>query len=196
MIWLWLSLALAEEPEVAPAEAPAPIEAPAPAPSPVAAPTDATPMDPALVAGPAVLPAEFGPPGTPVTGEALERLAHETGMGLRCPSCQGLSVAESPATSARTMNQRVHDLLAAGYSREQVEAYFVSRYGEWILLDPPTHGLSWLLWLLPAGGIGAVFAWALAVGLRWREEEELEGPTEEFLVPKDPFEKRILEEIE
>lgn len=144
----------------------------------------------------ATLPEVFGPPGQPPSPAELKTVARETSLALRCPTCQGLSVEDSPATSARTMKARIHALLAAGYSREQVEAYFVSRYGEWVLLEPPAHGLTWALWIGPALGFGGVFAWAIATGLRWREEEAIEGPTEEHLLPRDAFEKRILEEIE
>lgn len=189
MIALWLALALAEEPPSVGTEAP-PIAVEAPAPP--AAPKPAAPVDDETSA---TLPAEFGPPGAPPAPEDLDRVARETAMGIRCPSCQGLSVAESPANTAQTMNRRIGALIAAGYSREQVEAYFVSRYGEWVLLDPPIRGMSWLLWVVPVGGIGGVFAWAMVLGLRWREEEAFEGPTEEHM-PRDPFEKRILEEIE
>ena len=164
----------------------------------VDAPATTTQGDPTLVASGAdsTLPAEFGPPGAPVSGDALEAILDVTASGLRCPTCQGLSVSESPANSARTMKQRIRELLAAGYSREQVEAYFVSRYGEWVLLEPPARGLTWALWVLPAGGVGGIFAWALAVGLRWREEDKIEGPTDEFMMPRDEYERRILEEIE
>ncbi|MCO4744240.1 MAG: cytochrome c-type biogenesis protein CcmH [Proteobacteria bacterium] len=184
MILLWTALALAQP--TVPADAP--VEAPV---------TTA----PAAVEPPAevidtTLPAEFGPPGPPISGAELDARGKETSLLLRCPSCQGLSVYDSPATSARTMKRRIYDLLAAGYSQEQVEAYFVSRYGEWVLLQPKAHGLTWALWVVPGVGFGGVFAWALAVGLRWREEEAIEGPTQEHLLPHDAFEQRILEEIE
>lgn len=181
---LWAALSSAQPVEPAPPSEPAPLEQPAVAEIPEAE-SAVTP-----------LPEQFGPPGPPIAGEALEAALTRTSLGLRCPTCQGLSVNDSPATSARTMKKRIHDLLALGYSQEQIEAYFVSRYGEWVLLEPPARGATWALWVLPGAGFGAVFAWAIAVGLRWKEEDAIEGPTEDHLVPRDAFEQRILEEIE
>jgi len=68
---------------------------------------------------------------------------------LRCPTCQGLSIADSPATSAAQMRELVREQLAAGASDDEVRAFFVARYGRWILLDPPAAGVDVALWLVP-----------------------------------------------
>lgn len=69
---------------------------------------------------------------------------------LRCPTCQGLSIADSPATSATQMRALVQEQLAAGESDDAVRAFFVARYGRWILLDPPVAGPDLAVWLAPA----------------------------------------------
>lgn len=69
---------------------------------------------------------------------------------LRCPTCQGLSIADSPATSATQMRELVREQLAAGASDDDVRAFFVARYGRWILLDPPASGIDLAVWLVPA----------------------------------------------
>ena len=69
---------------------------------------------------------------------------------LRCPTCQGLSIADSPATSATQMRALVREQLGAGASDDAVRAFFVARYGRWILLDPPVAGPDLALWLAPA----------------------------------------------
>jgi len=68
---------------------------------------------------------------------------------LRCPTCQTVSVAESPSETARAMREIIAQQIAAGRSDDEIIAFFVDRYGPWILLDPPRAGPGWLLWLLP-----------------------------------------------
>jgi cytochrome c-type biogenesis protein CcmH len=100
------------------------------------------------------------PKGPPLSGAALEERTEEVGGLLRCPVCQGLSVADSPATMATNMKSRVRELLAAGYDEEQVLAYFERSYGEFVRLDPPRRGINWLVWLAPPlallGGLAVV----------------------------------------
>ncbi len=72
---------------------------------------------------------------------------------LRCPVCQGLSVADSPAPTAVNMRHQVRDLLAAGYVEKQILAYFERSYGEFVLFDPPARGVNWSLWLAPVVGL-------------------------------------------
>jgi cytochrome c-type biogenesis protein CcmH len=58
------------------------------------------------------------------------------------------------------MKQVVRDQLAAGKSPEEVKAYFVSKYGEWILLEPKPRGMNLAVYLLPlfllVGGGGLI----------------------------------------
>lgn len=85
---------------------------------------------------------------------------------LRCPTCQGLSVADSPSTVAASMRDLIGEQLAAGRSPDEVRAWFVDRYGEWILLSPTPAGLGWLVWLAPLVLVGAGAAVALTVARR------------------------------
>jgi cytochrome c-type biogenesis protein CcmH/NrfF len=99
------------------------------------------------------------------TGPASEAQRVEAiAATLRCPTCQGLSVADSPSKVANGMRDIIAEQLAAGQSPEQIQAWFVERYGEWILLSPPPSGLGWAVWLLPvvALAVGVVAAVAVA----------------------------------
>jgi cytochrome c-type biogenesis protein CcmH len=94
----------------------------------------------------------------------LEARTKEVGALLRCPVCQGLSVADSPAEMAVSMRHQVRDLLAAGYDQEQILQYFERSYGEFVRLRPPLRGVNWIVWLAPALGLlagAAVVVWAL-----------------------------------
>jgi cytochrome c-type biogenesis protein CcmH len=104
------------------------------------------------------------PRGPPLSGAALEARTADVGALLRCPVCQGLSVADSPATMARNMKAEVREKLAAGYDQEQILSYFERSYGEFVRLEPPMHGLGSLVWWGPLAGLlagGAAIGWAL-----------------------------------
>ena len=69
----------------------------------------------------------------------LEARVHALGKQLRCAVCQGVSIADSPAQMARAQYDRVRELVAEGKSDEEIRQYFVERYGEWALLEPPAR---------------------------------------------------------
>jgi cytochrome c-type biogenesis protein CcmH len=101
--------------------------------------------------------------GAGLSGAALDAETAQVAAQLRCPVCRGQSVLESTATLSKEIQAEIKQRLASGQSPEAVKAYFVSRYGEWILLKPPTHGFSLLVWVLPVvllvGGLGVAWLW-------------------------------------
>lgn len=106
------------------------------------------------------------PPQSAFSPEVRERAA-AIASKLRCPVCQNLSVKDSPSSVAAAFRQRIRELVYEGASDEEIERFFVERYGDWILLSPPREGIAVLVWLAPAlvlGG-GAIAA-AIAIR-RW-----------------------------
>jgi cytochrome c-type biogenesis protein CcmH/NrfF len=105
----------------------------------------------------------------PLQDSVLEARVTRLASELRCPVCQGLSIHDSPSPLAQEMKGVIRTQVAAGWSDEQVEDYFISKYGEWVLLEPRAHGFNLLVYLLPAlallGGAGLI---AVAVR-RWTE---------------------------
>jgi cytochrome c-type biogenesis protein CcmH len=79
----------------------------------------------------------------------LEARTSAVASQLRCPVCQGLSIQDSPSELAQSMRAVVRDQLAAGKTPDQVKAYYVSRYGEWILLAPKASGFNLVAYALP-----------------------------------------------
>ncbi len=63
-------------------------------------------------------------------------VAHRIAVDLRCPDCQGLSVADSSSASALEIRRQIAVQLAAGQTADEVRQRFVDRYSEWILLSP------------------------------------------------------------
>ena len=95
--------------------------------------------------------------------------AHTTILAaqLRCAVCQGISIQESPSALAREMRAVVKEQLRDGRTPEEVKAYFVSKYGEWILLEPTPQGLNLLLYVLPGVLVVGGFIWIGVVVRRW-----------------------------
>ncbi len=100
----------------------------------------------------AALVASQQSPASPVQAtrdSVLEARTRELASTLRCPVCQGLSILDSPSPLAQEMRAVVRDQLRAGRTPEEVKAYFVSKYGEWILLQPEPHGFNLAVYILP-----------------------------------------------
>ena len=98
------------------------------------------------------------PKGKPLSGAALDEKAHQVSGLLRCPVCQGLAVADSPAEMAVNMKKQVRDLLSRGYTEEQILQYFELSYGQFVLLRPKFQGVNVLVWLLPLAALLLGFA--------------------------------------
>ena len=108
---------------------------------------------------------------TPVTA-AQRAVAIET--GIKCPSCEDLSVANSSAQTAVLVRNTVRQLIGEGKSDQQIQAYLVSRYGSAIVLVPPASGWSLLVWVLPLGGGVLAIAGLTTVLVRKRMNELVE----------------------
>ena len=100
-----------------------------------------------------------GQSGPPTEDQRVQRISSV----LRCPTCRGLSAAQSDAPSAEAIRDEVRRRVQEGETDAQIKAYLVSRYGEDILLQPRSR----LVWALPVVG-GAVAVGGLAVVLRRR----------------------------
>ena len=48
-----------------------------------------------------------------------------------------------------------------GRDRQEILDYFVSRYGEWVLLKPKQEGLNWIIWLVPPVVLFLGLLWAM-----------------------------------
>lgn len=109
----------------------------------------------------------------------LDRQVREIALGLRCPVCQNLSVADSPSPLAVEMRGIIRSKLQAGESPQAIVRYFVSSYGEQILLDPPRQGFTLLVWL---GAVVSVVGGLLLVTMRLRRGFSVQATP---LIPSD-----------
>ncbi len=132
-------------------------------------------------------PAPAVEPSEVLDDPALEERARELSKNLRCLVCQNQSIDDSNAELARDLRVLVRERLVQGDSNEQVVDYVVSRYGDFVLLNPPFKGTTLALWIGP--GLIAL-AGVAAVALYYRRRAAPATPK-----PLDEDEKRRLAEL-
>ena len=120
----------------------------------------------ALVLAGALAVGSRGEPGPPTEDQRVQRIASV----VRCPTCRGLSAAQSDAPSAEAIRDEVRRRVQEGETDAQIKSYLISRYGEDILLQPKSR----LVWALPVIG-GAAAVGGLVFVLRRRRVKP--GPT-------------------
>jgi cytochrome c-type biogenesis protein CcmH len=109
----------------------------------------------------------------PDPAPSVRERAHDLASELRCPDCEGLSVADSATSSARAIRADLRRRIAAGESVDDVRQEYVDRFGESILLNPEGGGLGLLVWGLPVLVL-VLGAGGLVVALRrWRREPQM-----------------------
>ncbi|MEW9615988.1 cytochrome c-type biogenesis protein [Shinella sp. S4-D37] len=97
----------------------------------------------------AAFPAFAVNPDEVLADPALEARARALSAELRCMVCQNQSIDDSNAELARDLRLLVRERLKNGDSDEAVIDYVVSRYGEFVLLNPRLRGETLLLWGAP-----------------------------------------------
>jgi len=137
----------------------------------------------------------------PQAPQDLEEQVREIAAQLRCPVCQNLSVGDSPSGLANEMRGVIREKLKAGESRQQIEAYFTSKYGEWILLAPMKKGFNLLAWGLPFVGIVAGAFAVVFLTRRWAGREgATDGGGGEGVPPANPedaaYRERLRRELD
>jgi cytochrome c-type biogenesis protein CcmH len=115
---------------------------------------------------------------------ALEARARSLSAELRCLVCQNQSIDDSDADLARDIRVLIRERIAKGESNDSVRAFLVSRYGDFILLQPPFKSRTLLLWLsapltLLIGGF-----FVLRASRRAKTEPPLLNPEEEAQLAK------------
>ena len=135
-------------------------------------------------------PPMFEAPAEPEVEERSYALAKI----LRCPVCQGLSVADSRSDAAVAMKNRIEELVSMGYSDEQIIDYFVGRYGEFTLLKPKyEHRFVWIAPIVASVlGVGVVL-----VRVRQQSTNSEEVPSDqERTDQQSSYRQQILAELE
>jgi cytochrome c-type biogenesis protein CcmH len=95
--------------------------------------------------------------GDPKVEERLRIVSQD----LRCLVCQNQTLADSNAELAEDLRQEIRGQIRQGKSDDEIRAYLVARYGDFVLYRPPLKGITVLLWVGPfalmAGGLVIAF---------------------------------------
>lgn len=100
----------------------------------------------------------------------LERRYHVLSQELRCPKCQNQNIADSNAPIARDLRVVLYEQLEAGASDDEILAFMVARYGEFVRYRPGMDRNTVLLWAAP-GLLLALGAMGLFMHFRQRSAE-------------------------
>lgn len=78
-----------------------------------------------------------------------EERFHTLTAELRCLVCQNQSLFDSDAPLAKQLKQQIQQQIAAGKTDEEIIQYLTTRFGDFILYNPPVNSNTWALWFMP-----------------------------------------------
>jgi cytochrome c-type biogenesis protein CcmH len=93
--------------------------------------------------------AQASPAPDTLSDPVQEARARNLQKELRCLVCQGESLDESNASLAVDLRHLIRMRIKAGDSDKQIVDFLVSRYGDFILMEPPFEPGTYALWLTP-----------------------------------------------
>ena len=137
----------------------------------------------------------------PVAPQDLDKATDDLGRELACPVCSGQSVAGSTVPVALGMKAIIHSGLSQGYCPEQISDYFVSVYGDDVVLDPSKRGDSALIWLpllgVLVGFVGAGVWWMRQPKVPLEASEPAGGAADtQATAAEDPYQAQVLRELD
>jgi len=94
-------------------------------------------------------PVQSVEPDEILADQKLENVAKLIGKELRCLVCQNEDIENSNADIARDLRILVRKMLSEGKTKDEIMSYVHSRYGDFVLFNPPVRFDTSLLWLLP-----------------------------------------------
>lgn len=87
---------------------------------------------------------------------------------FKCPTCQGQSVADSKAATAKVIYDEIARRVRSGESDSAIRGFLVDRYGEERLLRPKATGAGAIVWIAPVIGVVVAIAGLALAFRRWR----------------------------
>ena len=119
--------------------------------------------------------AQAAPAPDSLSDSAQEARARVLQKELRCLVCQGESLDESNASLAVDLRHLIRMRIKAGQSDKEIVDFLVSRYGDFILMEPPFEPGTYALWLTPFAVLILGAGIAIWIVIRARKSPPGEG---------------------
>jgi cytochrome c-type biogenesis protein CcmH len=115
--------------------------------------------------------------------DPIEPRVKTVAQQLRCPVCQGETIYDSHSTVANQLKDLIREQVTAGRSDYEIRAFFVARYGDFILMEPHARGANLLIWAFPV--IALLLGALVLFQLLRRRRAQLVATTETVTDTKD-----------
>jgi len=78
---------------------------------------------------------------------------------MYCPVCENIPLDVCGTQACAQWRAEIKDKLSQGWNEKEIYDYFVLKYGDRVLAEPPRRGFNWLVYIVPplAFIIGVIF---------------------------------------
>jgi len=113
---------------------------------------------------------------------------------IYCPICQNVRLDVCPTAACAQWRELIREKLAAGWSTQQIEDYFVQQYGPAVLAEPPAQGWNLLAYIVPLVALLAGAVFVVQVFRRARKPQT--SPLQQVSPSQDPYLSRLEDELQ
>jgi cytochrome c-type biogenesis protein CcmH len=122
---------------------------------------------------------------TPTLRAVTDNEVNQISKNLFCPVCENVPLNVCETDACQRWREQVRDLLAQGYTEEQIQQYFIERFGQKTVGTPTTPIAQLLTVILPLGLIGLIGLVAAFNLIRWRGNTQSEHITAKTMPADD-----------
>lgn len=119
----------------------------------------------------------FGFSSDPASAPTAEERVASLSSAIRCPFCNGESLADSQAGVAADYRDLIAERVAAGATDEEILEEFAANFGDSFILDTSTSAWSVALWVVPV--LALIAGAAVVVWMRKRTEDDERQTTDD-----------------
>jgi cytochrome c-type biogenesis protein CcmH len=113
------------------------------------------------------------------TSNSVRARTDRIASDIKCPTCQGLSVKQSSAGTAKAIYSEIERQVVEGQSDASIRGYLVSRFGTEQLLRPESTGVGSIVWIAPVVFVILALAGLAFAFARWSRKENLQPSSDD-----------------